>query len=459
MVKGYTKHYYAGTDLCASREQSQACLSYAETKQSVRSNRVAARLGGGGLNALHVIENDGELQTKADSLFDQCLEQVNSRVLNENDLECIMRNRFARAEFGYRIDETPYQTKADISFDHRPFKEMAYLMADDPVNVAENDVYFYHSDHLGSASWITDSAGIAVQHLQYLPYGEPYINQHPYGYSERFTFTGKEKDEETGYGYFGARYMDHELMTMWLSVDPLSDKYPSISPYNYCMWNPIKLIDPDGNEGIIVSGSPGNHNNKLHFLENGLDRAKQCREYNKKSGEQTTWIIYNDPENQTSKDVISRYSKEAKKLGINVMVVDNVDDITDYINNKDGNGSREKDKISRFYYVGHATPGDLDVGFAGSGENFDPGDLKASAFRSGAYVDVVGGCRTAVADRILFGAITVESSVVDQFAKILDKKSMVVGSDVRVHYNGGVMTNRQLLAENKGREVKKHGRL
>ena len=45
------KHYYAGTDLCASREQSQACLSYAETKQSVRSNRVAARLGGGGLDA------------------------------------------------------------------------------------------------------------------------------------------------------------------------------------------------------------------------------------------------------------------------------------------------------------------------------------------------------------------------------------------------------------------------
>ncbi len=60
--------------------------------------------------------------------------------------------------------------------------------------------------------------------------------------------TGKEKDEETGYGYFGARYMDHELMTSWLSVDPMSDKYPSISPYAYCAWNPIKLIDPDGQE-------------------------------------------------------------------------------------------------------------------------------------------------------------------------------------------------------------------
>ena len=58
--------------------------------------------------------------------------------------------------------------------------------------------------------------------------------------------TGKERDEETGYGYFGARYMDHELMTMWLSVDPMADKYPSISPYAYCAWNPVKLVDPDG---------------------------------------------------------------------------------------------------------------------------------------------------------------------------------------------------------------------
>lgn len=63
-----------------------------------------------------------------------------------------------------------------------------------------------------------------------------------------FSFTGKERDEETGYGYFGARYMDHELMTMWLSVDPMADKYPGISPYNYCMWNPVKLVDPDGRE-------------------------------------------------------------------------------------------------------------------------------------------------------------------------------------------------------------------
>ena len=61
-----------------------------------------------------------------------------------------------------------------------------------------------------------------------------------------FVFTGKERDEETGYGYFGARYMDHELTTMWLSVDPMADKYPNISPYAYCMWNSLLLADPNG---------------------------------------------------------------------------------------------------------------------------------------------------------------------------------------------------------------------
>lgn len=66
-----------------------------------------------------------------------------------------------------------------------------------------------------------------------------------------FVFTGKERDEETGYGYFGARYMDHELTTMWLSVDPMADKYPNSSPYNYCMWNPVKLVDPDGRQGHL----------------------------------------------------------------------------------------------------------------------------------------------------------------------------------------------------------------
>ena len=82
-------------------------------------------------------------------------------------------------------------------------------------------------------------------------YGVTFTNNYNQSCSVDFrdcSSTGKERDEETGYGYFGARYMDHELMTMWLSVDPMADKYPSISPYAYCAWNPVKLVDPDGRD-------------------------------------------------------------------------------------------------------------------------------------------------------------------------------------------------------------------
>ncbi len=67
-------------------------------------------------------------------------------------------------------------------------------------------------------------------------------------YNQPTTFTGKEKDAETGYSYFGARYYDSDLSGLFLSVDPMADKYPSISPYAYCAWNPVKLVDPDGRE-------------------------------------------------------------------------------------------------------------------------------------------------------------------------------------------------------------------
>ncbi|MCQ2086430.1 MAG: RHS repeat-associated core domain-containing protein, partial [archaeon] len=60
-----------------------------------------------------------------------------------------------------------------------------------------------------------------------------------------------KQDSESGYHYFGARYYDSELLTGWMSVDPMSDKYPSISPYAYCAWNPVKLVDPDGREVVL----------------------------------------------------------------------------------------------------------------------------------------------------------------------------------------------------------------
>ena len=65
------------------------------------------------------------------------------------------------------------------------------------------------------------------------------------------TFSAKEKDTETGLSYFGSRYYSSDL-SIWLSVDPMSDKYPSLSPYVYCANNPIKLVDPNGEDIITI---------------------------------------------------------------------------------------------------------------------------------------------------------------------------------------------------------------
>ena len=65
-------------------------------------------------------------------------------------------------------------------------------------------------------------------------------------------FIEKERDSETGFSYFGARYYDSDILSGWLSVDPMADKYPNISPYAYCANNPIRLVDPDGEEIIAT---------------------------------------------------------------------------------------------------------------------------------------------------------------------------------------------------------------
>ncbi len=68
--------------------------------------------------------------------------------------------------------------------------------------------------------------------------------QHPY------RFTGKELYRVNGLNMydFGARWFDVAGVPMWTSVDPLAEKYYSVSPYVYCMNNPVKYIDSDGKE-------------------------------------------------------------------------------------------------------------------------------------------------------------------------------------------------------------------
>jgi len=98
---------------------------------------------------------------------------------------------------------------------------------------------------------LTDADGNIAQHVEYIPYGEVFVEERNSQFSTNFLFNAKELDNETGLYYYGARYLD-PTGAMWLSVDPLYEKNISATPYNYCLNNPVVMLDPDGNAPWVV---------------------------------------------------------------------------------------------------------------------------------------------------------------------------------------------------------------
>ena len=114
-------------------------------------------------------------------------------------------------------------------------------------DTTKEETFFYHSDHLGSTSYITDDKANITQYDAYLPYGELLVDEHTSSEDMPYKFNGKELDQETGLYYYGARYMN-PVASLWYGVDPLAEKYVEIGSYIYCHNNPIILFDPDGME-------------------------------------------------------------------------------------------------------------------------------------------------------------------------------------------------------------------
>ena len=116
-------------------------------------------------------------------------------------------------------------------------------------DTTKEETFFYHSDHLGSTSYITDDHANITQYDAYLPYGELLVDEHSSSEDMPYKFNGKEMDAETGLYYYGARYLN-PVTCLWYGVDPLAEKYKEIGSYVYCADNPINLFDPDGQKFI-----------------------------------------------------------------------------------------------------------------------------------------------------------------------------------------------------------------
>ena len=116
------------------------------------------------------------------------------------------------------------------------------------------------------------------------------------------TFSAKERDSETGLSYFGARYYSSDL-SIWLSVDPQAAKYPSLSPYVYCADNPIKLVDPNG-EDIVPYGL---------LLYYGLEKGGRERSHESiKVGIYTVTPFYDNNNQLIGYNAVREYQQNGK---------------------------------------------------------------------------------------------------------------------------------------------------
>ena len=153
--------------------------------------------------------------------------------------------RFNESDSGSVVYPGPPVSWNDPSNPDDPQAGYGYI----PNDTTKEETFFYHSDHVGSTSYITDDKANITQYDAYLPYGELLVDEHSSSEDLPYKFNGKEMDEETGLYYYGARYIN-PMASIWYGVDPLAEKYKEIGSYVYCADNPINLFDPDGQKFI-----------------------------------------------------------------------------------------------------------------------------------------------------------------------------------------------------------------
>ena len=124
-------------------------------------------------------------------------------------------------------------------------------------------INFFHPDHLGSSSVVTDVYGAVVESTEFYPYGRPRYEERT-TFNSSYKYTGKELDKESGLMYYGARYYD-SVVGKFVSVDPMNQAPEKIigntfgsQGYLYARANPLMFVDPTGMLEVL---------NKLQFAK------------------------------------------------------------------------------------------------------------------------------------------------------------------------------------------------
>jgi len=278
-----------------------------------------------------------------------------------------------------------------------------------------------------------------------MPYGETWINNKATAEqtSSPYKFTAKEYDEETGLYYYGARYYDAKL-SRWVSADPplargdylptepVNDKAKehngklpgmggvfntiNMNAYHYAGDNPVKYIDPDGQDIYLIVGGvsvndPGGHDTfAFNFLNAVALRVKNLR--NNGYDGPINVIMYTPSyerraiaEGKTKNYYLNIMKNSAKRNNFNLIAISSSDELTNYLN------SQGKGQIEMLEYFGHSNSGAAFLEYSSipgheeestdSWGKSDVSKLKVSLFAKNAKVNLYGcyqGLKNGLAD-------------------------------------------------------------
>ena len=124
------------------------------------------------------------------------------------------------------------------------------------IHIQDNFTFcYYDRDHLGNVRQVREvnggSDGRVIQTLNYYPFGAQLCDGTTDSNVQNHKYNGKEFDGMHGlntYDYGARQY--NPITARWDRVDPMAEKYYSVSPYVYCAGNPISYVDPDGRDSV-----------------------------------------------------------------------------------------------------------------------------------------------------------------------------------------------------------------
>ena len=159
------------------------------------------------------------------------------------------------------VDFTTYidNLEIDQTYSSKYYFSTGYLALG---NTGSGTFHYFAKDHEGNVRAVVNQDGTVEQVNNYFAFGG-LLNDVTTGSDlQKRKYNGKELDRMFGLDWYdyGARNFD-AVIGRWHSMDPLCEKYYSVSPYAYCCNNPVNAVDPDGKKvWVFATKLPGGPN-------------------------------------------------------------------------------------------------------------------------------------------------------------------------------------------------------